>query len=219
MSPDVTFRWATIAQVSPIRIILDGDSAALALTPDTLIDPNLLYVGERVRVELSLRKAIIHGASYGGVTTPAGVICLTAAASSPSGWLLCQGQNLFRASYPALFAAIGTLYGAVNSESFNIPDTRGRVVVGVDNSQTEFNARGKTGGAKTHSLTPSEGPSHTHDIQTNTSGPTVGSNPSAGVSRASGLSYTSSWTTTGSGSGAAHNNLQPYISMQYMIKI
>jgi hypothetical protein len=59
-----SFKWATITSTSPLAIKLDGDSTALALVPDTLIDPASLTVGDRVRVELSQRKAIIHGRAY-----------------------------------------------------------------------------------------------------------------------------------------------------------
>lgn len=66
---DITsFKWATIASSSPLSILLDGDTAPLALVPDSLIDPRLLWPGDRVRVELSLRKAVIHGKSAGVFT-------------------------------------------------------------------------------------------------------------------------------------------------------
>jgi hypothetical protein len=64
---DITsFKWATVATSNPLSIKLDGDSAPLALIPDSLVDPLTLVPGDRVRVELSLRKAVIHGVSKGG---------------------------------------------------------------------------------------------------------------------------------------------------------
>lgn len=60
-----SFRWATVRGVAPLSIQLDGDPAPLALIPDSLVDPRLLVVGDRVRVELSLRKVVIHGKSNG----------------------------------------------------------------------------------------------------------------------------------------------------------
>lgn len=60
-----TFKWATVRNLSPLAIQLDGDPAPLALIPDTLVDPQLLSVGSRVRVELSLRKVVIHGVANG----------------------------------------------------------------------------------------------------------------------------------------------------------
>jgi hypothetical protein len=64
---DITsFKWATVVGTVPLSIQLDGDTAPLALVPDSLIDPRSLVPGDRVRVELSLRKAVVHGASRGG---------------------------------------------------------------------------------------------------------------------------------------------------------
>jgi hypothetical protein len=70
---DITsFKWATVTAIGPLRIRLDGDTAALLLTPETTIDPALLAVNDRVRVELSLRKVIVHGKAGGdGYYTPA----------------------------------------------------------------------------------------------------------------------------------------------------
>lgn len=82
----------------------------------------------------------------------------------PTGWLPCEGQSLLRSTYSALFAAIGTTYGSVDSTHFNIPDRRGRVAVGLDPSSGEFDALGETGGEKYHTLTTSEMPAHSHGV-------------------------------------------------------
>lgn len=147
-----TFKWATVTGVAPIAIRIDGDTTPLALIPDSLIDPLSLSVGDRVRVELSLRRVVIHGKANGESTT-SGEVRMTAAAAAPTGWLLCQGQSLLRSQYPSLFAAIGTTYGAADSTRFNLPDLRGRVVMGRDAAQAEFDVLGETGGAKTHQHT------------------------------------------------------------------
>lgn len=60
-----SFKWATVRGTGPLQIQLDGDADPLALIPDSLVDPTLLKVGDRVRVELSLRKVVIHGKSSG----------------------------------------------------------------------------------------------------------------------------------------------------------
>jgi len=67
---DITsFKWATVTAIAPtLAIELDGDTAALALVPESLIDPLQLAVNDRVRVELSLRKCVIHGRSAGRKT-------------------------------------------------------------------------------------------------------------------------------------------------------
>jgi microcystin-dependent protein len=62
-----------------------------------------------------------------------------------------------------LFALLGTSYGAGDgTTTFNVPDYRGRTLVGHDASQPEFDVLGETGGAKTHTLTTAQMPSHTH---------------------------------------------------------
>lgn len=65
-------------------------------------------------------------------STPAGAVIFFAGAAAPTGWLLCNGQAVSRTTYAALFAAIGVVYGVGNgSTTFNVPDLRGRVPVGV----------------------------------------------------------------------------------------
>jgi hypothetical protein len=63
-----SFRWATITDDSPLRIMLDGDVAELPFAPESLIDPLSIVVGDRVRVEISDRRVIIHGRNGGDVT-------------------------------------------------------------------------------------------------------------------------------------------------------
>jgi microcystin-dependent protein len=65
-----------------------------------------------------------------GMPTGAGVDWYAAAA--PAGFLLCDGSAVSRATYAALFAAIGTIWGGGDGiNTFNLPDTRGRVLVGL----------------------------------------------------------------------------------------
>lgn len=180
---------------------------------------------------------------------PAGTISQTARATAPSGYLLCDGSAVSRTTYSALFNAIGTAYGAGDgSTTFNIPNLRGKVPVGYDPSQIEFDALGETGGAKTHTLSSNEMPNHTHSFSGTTStngnhnhingwasitgynyvGSGGNSNwPFGGGSNAAQRdlqaagdhNHTFSGTTGAAGSGAAHNNLQPYVVLNYMIKI
>jgi microcystin-dependent protein len=86
-------------------------------------------------------------------------------------------------------------------------------MVGKDQSQTEFAGLGQTGGAKTHTLTTPEIPSHTHN---GTFGDFTGS---AGAAVYSGANRTAnSIATDATGGGGAHNNLQPYVTLNYIIK-
>ena len=65
--------------------------------------------------------------------TPTGVVYpfAGAIANIPSGYLLCNGSSLLRASYPALFNAIGVIYGAADGTHFNLPDFRDRMLIGA----------------------------------------------------------------------------------------
>jgi microcystin-dependent protein len=52
-------------------------------------------------------------------------------AADHTGWLLCDGRSVLRATYPDLFAVIGTTFGAVDGTHFTLPDYRGRALVGL----------------------------------------------------------------------------------------
>src|SRR5690606_2005011 len=86
----------------------------------------------------------------------------------PAGFYLADGSSLLRASEPALYAVIGTTYGEGDDpgSTFALPYLPGRTIVGVDPGDSDFNDRGKTFGAKTHTLTVSEMPSHSHNGST-----------------------------------------------------
>lgn len=173
---------------------------------------------------------------------PAGIITQFAGTVAPTGWLLCQGQQLSTTTYAALFEAFGGAggggyrYGGSGSV-FNLPNLQGRVPVGLDATQGEFDNLGETGGAKTHTLITNEMPSHTHTGSTASAGVhshNYFDNPIEVQDLAAGNytwrrgSITNTTTSAGdhthtmnlnnAGGGAAHNNLQPYIVVNYIIK-
>lgn len=146
---------------------------------------------------------------------PAGVISMYGGSTAPNGWLICDGSAVSRTTYSRLFSAIGTTYGAGNgSTTFNLPNCKGRVPVGLDTSQSEFNSLNKKGGEKTHTLTIDETPNHTHDYSGIIS-QYLGQG--GGTTDAERLCNRGSGTTTSTGGGQAHNNLQPYITVNYII--
>lgn len=153
--------------------------------------------------------------------TPVGSISLFAGATAPSGWLICDGSAISRTTYANLFSVIGTTYGVGNgSTTFNIPNLQGRVPVGLDKNDSDFDTLGETLGEKKHTLTISEIPSHYHDLTVHSGGTTT--TPIGGVANTSnasgsGLLTNPSFRIQNTGGGQSHNNLQPYIVMNYII--
>ena len=81
--------------------------------------------------------------------TPVGSIQMFGGTTAPSGWLICDGSEVSRTTYADLFNVIGTTYGTGDgSNTFNLPNFKGRVPVGLDGNDTDFNTLGKTGGSK-----------------------------------------------------------------------
>lgn len=136
-----------------------------------------------------------------------------AMAALPSGWLACDGAAISRATYAVLFAAIGTTWGAGDgSTTFNLPDFRGRATIGLGTgSGLTARTLGQTGGNETHILSTSEMPAHTHTTSQ------LGYSGSGGATWASGGSNLVAPNTGSSGSGTAHNNMQPFAVIQVAI--
>lgn len=101
-----------------------------------------------------------------------GDLKLSARSAPSSGWLLCDGTAYSRTTYADLFAAIGTTYGAGdNTSTFNVPDYRGRVLVGAGaGTGLTSRSRGQTFGAESASIAAHThtGPAHTHTVTGNT---------------------------------------------------
>lgn len=86
-------------------------------------------------------------------------------ASPPDGWLACDGSAVSRTTYAELFAVIGTAFGAGDgSTTFNVPNLGGRVPVGEDTGDADFDVIGETGGAKEVTLDSDELPTHDHTV-------------------------------------------------------
>jgi microcystin-dependent protein len=160
------------------------------------------------------------------VTLPPGFIIQYASSSAPSGWLLCDGSAVSRTTYSALFAIISTTYGSGDgSTTFNLPDLRGRVPIGFGQGSGLTNRNmANTGGAETHTLTTSEMPSHTHNDSGHTHaipGGTFGGSGgyTANDTATSGRStYTGYANIQAAGGGGAHNNMQPFVVVNFVIK-
>ena len=166
-----------------------------------------------------------------------GVVQLYAGSSAPTGWLICNGQDVSRTAYAALFAVIGTTYGAGDgSTTFNIPNLVNKTVRGS-------NSLGKTGGADTVTLTTANMPAHTHGggslsaasagehthtVYTNyyATGSQSYIKASGGVAVSGGMNtssagahtHTVSGSTSSVGSGSAVTITNPYVMLHYIIK-
>ena len=163
---------------------------------------------------------------------PSGSVIPYAGTSTPTNWLLCAGQAVSRATYADLFSAISTTYGVGDgSTTFNIPDLRGRVIAGQDDmggssanrltgltGGVDGDVLGGSGGTETHTLSTAEMPAHTHGGLTNID-PFGGDGGSA---HDPGIHYVTSngaGTVSGStGGGGVHNNVQPTLVLNYIIK-
>jgi len=164
--------------------------------------------------------AAAQAAASAGSGTPIGTTMQWLTDTPPTAFLICNGAAISRTTYAELFAIIGTTYGVGDgSTTFNLPNMKGKVVVGKDAAQTEFDALGETGGAKTVTLDGTMIPSHTHTMTLDRL-----SGNSAGVPRAASWGNddysngNASATSNATGGGLAHNNLQPYIVVNFIVK-
>jgi microcystin-dependent protein len=182
--------------------------------------------------------AITAAKMASSAVTPAGIVSQYAGTTAPTGWLMCYGQDVSRTIESDLFAAIGETYGSGDgSTTFNVPDARGRVIAGLDNmggtsanrltgqlaGQLNGDTLGATGGAESVTLTTGEIPAHTHtgnvDLRTNWESGTSSQSPvGTGSARYDGTGSSPAFTTNSTGGGAAHNNLQPTLILNYIIK-
>lgn len=135
-----------------------------------------------------------------GDAVPYGTIVMYGGTTAPSGWLLCFGQAVSRATYTNLFTAISTNFGVGDgSTTFNLPDLRGRVAVGKDDMGGS--AAGRVTGAATQGATGgAETVTHNHGADTGSFTPS-----------GSGTTYVSSTIA------ASPSVLQPYQVTTYII--
>ena len=139
---------------------------------------------------------------------PTGSVITWITNTAPTGFLFCEGQAVSRTTYSNLFAVLGTLYGSGDgSTTFNLPNRKGKVGVGYDSSQTEFNSIGKTGGSKYLQ-------EHYHKAGYCDNNWTI--NSGAGTQQIL-INVTQNINTTTAGTGNS-GNLQPYITERYIIK-
>lgn len=158
-----------------------------------------------------------NGVLEWGWPLPTGaVLWYGAPTGTPTGFLECDGAAVSRTTYAALFTALSTTFGVGDgSTTFNLPNIARRTLVGNGGSASAVlsSTVGSTGGTETHVLDVTEMPAHTHQFSntfnntglgllgTLAGGPTVGT-----------------ITSTSTGGGLAHNNVQPSLIMRLIIK-
>ena len=148
------------------------------------------------------------GPTGAGGGVPTGTVVSFAGHNAPTGWLLCDGTQYASSSYPTLYATIGTTYGG-GSGSFRVPDLRGRMPVGKN--QGAFSVLGRTGGEETHVLTNAE---MAPDVYMDVSG----SKSTELVNIGGGNRWANTGRVNGAQAGQAHNNMPPYLVLNYIIK-
>jgi len=162
-----------------------------------------------------------------GASPSPGMIMDFAGATPPAGWLICDGSAVSRTAFAALFGVIGTTYGVGdNSTTFNLPDCRGRVTAGPDGGANRLTSAGfggtaavaAVGGGETQTLSWSQMPNHAHTMGGGAAMLLGNAGTAYGTTVAGGnyVGYVS--TMDPSGSSAAHQNVQPTIIMNKIIK-
>jgi microcystin-dependent protein len=218
------------------NMFTDGNPATS--TPATTVDDDFLneVQEELVNVVLAAGIALNKGTRtqvrdaiqllIGAATNPLGTVRMWAGNSGniDAGWQLCNGLAISRTTFAALFAKIGTTWGAGDgTTTFNLPDLRDRFIVGAGNTYAQAVKAGadaavptmQTGGAHDHggisgatALTEAQMPAHDHEITH--SHTLTGESGSTGhfLSKGTGsyINGTTQFDTTVKGSGAAHDH-------------
>ena len=221
-NPPVVPTFGTVRSLDPLRIALDSDPATtLPYAPACLDFPT--FVGQRVWVQTYGRQVVVVGVSKASPDLPVGTGALW---SGPVGkdpqmpWMLMEGQLLHRSEYPELSALYGSTFPGSTATYVALPDARGRTAVHRESGDSQFGTIGQHFGEKDETLTVDQMPSHTHDLRADSGSP---SGTYAGAKMTWDLAYPDSavehYAVMSSGGGQPHNNIQPSLTLRYMVKV
>ena len=172
-------------------------------------------------------------------TPPVGSVIAFAGANAPTGWLLCDGQEVNRSTYATLYGIIGLQYGTPSSTAvFKLPDLRGRQVTGKDNmggtsanvvADTVADALGGFGGSEEKIIAKEQLPDHEHDLRADnqdqfyvirniadapTDPEVIQFNGPTGINTAQALASSGSVAGT---KGQPFNVMDPFLTLNYII--
>lgn len=155
-------------------------------------------------------------------------IRITSFEFAPRGWALCNGQLLPINQNQALFSLLGTTFGGDGRVNFALPDLRGRAPIHVGGGHT----LGERGGEQSHTLTVAELPQHQHGIRASTdfantdnpAGALPGAKPRGGLNiygtaGTANVSLQPGSVSTAPGGGQAHQNMQPFLTLNFVIAL
>jgi microcystin-dependent protein len=149
---------------------------------------------------------------------------------APKGWAWCDGQILPISQNTALFSLLGTTYGGDGKSTFALPDLQGRAPMHPGQGPgLSLHDLGETGGSDSVTLLASELPGHSHSFQADTVDPadTNVPSPNASLAQSSGGTLYQAASNAqmapqmlgAAGGGQPHNNLQPYLTLNFNIAL
>jgi microcystin-dependent protein len=148
----------------------------------------------------------------------------------PKGWAFCDGQILPLSQNTALFSLLGTTYGGDGKSNFGLPNLQGNVPMHPGQGPgLSLHDLGEIGGSETHTLLESEIPSHSHALLANAvAGDTNSPSPNVSLTRSANATAYQSTTNQSNvslqplspaGGDQSHNNLMPYLTLNFCIAL
>ncbi|MCB1045357.1 MAG: phage tail protein [Acidobacteria bacterium] len=150
---------------------------------------------------------------------------------APRGWAFCDGQILPINQNQSLYSLLGTTYGGDGRTTFALPDLRGRAPIHVGRSNGgAIHTLGSKSGEETHTLAANEMPQHGHFVVVTNNNATTDEPAGnmiaqsaqvsyAGVSTGTTFAPMDAATVTHTGGSQAHDNMQPYLALNFCIAL